>query len=62
MQVAPGPKRGSGQDTLAVQLPADSAPPTPISSFWCIWLPGQWGLEGGSVGCWMGTDREEGGK
>lgn len=39
-----------GQDTLAEQLPADIAPPTPISSFWLLWWPRQWGLEGGSAG------------
>lgn len=29
-----------GQDTLMEQLPADSAPLTPISSFWLFWFPG----------------------
>lgn len=33
---------------MAEQLPADIAPPTPISSFWLLWWPRQWGLEGGS--------------
>lgn len=46
------PRGASDQDTLATQLPADSAPPTPISSFWFLRLPGQRGLEGGSAARW----------
>lgn len=45
-----GPTGAGGQDTLAEQLPADSALPTLNSSFWFLWLPGEWRLEGGSAG------------
>lgn len=31
-----------------MQLPADSTPPNPVSSFWLLWSPGQRGLKGGS--------------
>lgn len=56
-------QEGSGsQDTLVIQLPADKAPPALISSFWLLWLPGQWGLEGNSVGQLDGGGREEGEK
>lgn len=33
-------REAGGQDTLAMQLPANSAPPALISSFWLLWLPG----------------------
>lgn len=56
------PRADGSQDTLVIQLPADEAPAAFISSFWLLWLPGQWGLEGNSAGQLDGGGGEEGAK
>lgn len=56
------PRGDSGQDTLAMHLPADSTSLTLISSLWLRRLSGLWGLEGALQASGWGGGREEGDK